>query len=52
MFQTKIGNNWPCIFQEEVRNVQLLTHDAQTQKDGRRPIAKGILRDSGDLNKI
>lgn len=52
MFQTKIGSNWPCCFQEEVRNVKLLTHEAQTDKDGRIPIATGLLSDSGDLKKI
>ena len=44
MLHTKNGNDWPCSFQEEVKNVKLLTHD-----DGRRPITIGHLSDSGDL---
>ena len=52
MLHTKNGNDWPGSFQEEVKNVKLLTHDAQTHDDGRRPIAIGHLSDSGDLKII
>lgn len=47
MLHTKNGNDWPGSFQEEVKNVKLLTHD-----DGRRPIAIGHLSDSGDLKRL
>ena len=51
MLHTKNGNDWPGSFQEEVKNVKLLTHDARrtTHDVGRRPIAIGHLSDSGDL---
>lgn len=29
MLQTKYGSNWPCSFQKEDKNVQLLTEDAR-----------------------
>lgn len=47
MLQTIIGNNWPCSYQEKIKNVKLLKHD-----DGRRLIAKGHLRESGDLKNL
>lgn len=45
---TKIDtcNNWPYTFQEEVKNVKLLTHD------GRRPFAIGHPSESGDHKEL
>lgn len=45
MLQTQNGNNWPCSFQEAVKNVKLSKHDRQ------RPMEIGYLSDSGDLLK-
>lgn len=35
MLQIKNSNNWPCRFQEEVKKVELLTHDSFDDARGR-----------------
>lgn len=51
MHNIKIENNWSFSFYE-VKNVQLYIHDTRhtkTDDDGRKPIAMGLLSDSGDI---